>query len=217
MAHWHEPAPQNPLLTDSSSVKVLDSRSEADGTVNMLLQGDRFEKPIHTQMPDGTPAADRLYPILAPTALPYDEFLKACTQCGKCIEACPEHILKPAQKEYEVYGIHDAQGKPTMSFEMGYCRPNCHRCQEACPAGIIVKGGTQKLLGWAQFNSLTCITQTDHVPCDACARHCPTKAIHMTEKDGLMIPRIHTRQCIGCGACEFYCPARPKAIYVEGI
>jgi len=226
MAHWHNNDPLKQYIGNDTSVHVLNT-SHDDGAVNALLQGERYEKQIRTQMPDGSPAASRLYPILAPTSLQFDAFLNACTNCGKCIEVCPEKILRPAQKEYEVYDIKDAQGKPTMSFEMGYCRPNCHRCEEVCPTGIIVKGERRKeeggktirqvRLGWAQFNSLTCITQTDNVPCDACARHCPTKAIHLTEKNGQKIPRIHTHLCNGCGACEFYCPARPKAISVEGM
>ncbi|KAB5330750.1 4Fe-4S dicluster domain-containing protein, partial [Bacteroides stercoris] len=31
------------------------------------------------------------------------------------------------------------------------------------------------------------------------------------------IPVVNTERCIGCGACENLCPARPfSAIYVEG-
>lgn len=31
------------------------------------------------------------------------------------------------------------------------------------------------------------------------------------------IPAVNTERCIGCGACENQCPARPfSAIYVEG-
>jgi NAD-dependent dihydropyrimidine dehydrogenase PreA subunit len=31
------------------------------------------------------------------------------------------------------------------------------------------------------------------------------------------IPAVHENKCIGCGKCEYYCPATPtKAIYVEG-
>ena len=33
----------------------------------------------------------------------------------------------------------------------------------------------------------------------------------------LKIPVVNTERCIGCGQCEYYCPARPlSAIYVEG-
>ena len=35
--------------------------------------------------------------------------------------------------------------------------------------------------------------------------------------DSLKIPVVDTERCIGCGACEYVCPARPfSAIYVEG-
>ena len=31
------------------------------------------------------------------------------------------------------------------------------------------------------------------------------------------IPVVNTEKCIGCGSCEYVCPARPHAaIYVEG-
>lgn len=55
-----------------------------------------------------------------------------------------------------------------------------------------------------------------------CARHCPTAAIQMIPSeagnpDSLKIPAVNTERCIGCGACENLCPARPfSAIYVEG-
>lgn len=35
--------------------------------------------------------------------------------------------------------------------------------------------------------------------------------------DSLKIPAVNEARCIGCGACENLCPARPlSAIYVEG-
>jgi ferredoxin len=36
-------------------------------------------------------------------------------------------------------------------------------------------------------------------------------------KNGLTIPAIDDKICVGCGGCEFICPVRPqRAIYVEG-
>ena len=37
------------------------------------------------------------------------------------------------------------------------------------------------------------------------------------DEESLKIPVVNTERCIGCGACEHLCPARPfSAIYVEG-
>ena len=72
---------------------------------------------------------------------------------------------------------------------------------------------------WVKKN---CIPLTDGVPCGNCARHCPVGAIQMVHSDAEdrrspKIPVIDIERCIGCGACEHLCPARPfSAIYVEG-
>ena len=64
--------------------------------------------------------------------------------------------------------------------------------------------------------------KNDKEDCGNCARHCPTGAIQMIPKDendesSPKIPVVNTERCIGCGACENLCPARPfSAIYVEG-
>ena len=37
------------------------------------------------------------------------------------------------------------------------------------------------------------------------------------DPESVRIPAVDTEKCIGCGACENLCPARPfSAIYVEG-
>ena len=63
---------------------------------------------------------------------------------------------------------------------------------------------------------------TDGVECGNCARHCPSGAIEMVmldeeDEESPMVPAINESRCIGCGACEYVCPARPfSAIMVEG-
>ena len=58
--------------------------------------------------------------------------------------------------------------------------------------------------------------------CGNCARHCPAGAIDMVpsnpdDEESPYIPAVNESRCIGCGACEYLCPARPfSAIYVEG-
>ena len=72
---------------------------------------------------------------------------------------------------------------------------------------------------WVRDN---CVVLTDGVSCGNCERHCPTGAIQMVPSDASnprshRIPVVDTERCIGCGACENLCPARPySAIYVEG-
>ena len=63
---------------------------------------------------------------------------------------------------------------------------------------------------------------TDGVECGNCARHCPSGAILMVpsvagDEHSPKLPVVNEERCIGCGACENLCPARPfSAIHVEG-
>ena len=68
---------------------------------------------------------------------------------------------------------------------------------------------------WIRHN---CVVLTDNVTCGNCAKHCPVHAIQMvTTEDGHEVPAVDETRCIGCGKCEYLCPARPfSAIYVEG-
>ena len=116
--------------------------------------------------------------------------------------------------------------QPEMSYERGYCRPECTKCSEVCPTGAIQlitkRTNPPRRLDMRYGIKENCVVNTDEVNCGNCERHCPTKAIQMVAKDpndpkSLKVPVIDTELCIGCGACEYYCPSRPlSAIYVEG-
>ncbi len=116
--------------------------------------------------------------------------------------------------------------QPESSYERGYCRPECTRCSEVCPAGAITpvtrEEKTAVQIGHAVWVADNCVPLTDGVECGNCARHCPAGAILMVasdpqDTDSPKIPVVNTARCIGCGACENLCPARPfSAIYVEG-
>ena len=117
--------------------------------------------------------------------------------------------------------------QPESSYERGYCRPECTKCSEVCPAGAICKIDKAEKssiqIGHAVWVKENCLPVTDGVKCGNCARHCPVGAITMVPSDpkdesSIKIPVVDTERCIGCGACENLCPSRPfSAIYVEGI
>ncbi len=147
-------------------------------------------------------------------------FFQHCTACQLCVSVCPNQVLRPSSDFERLM-------QPEMSYERGYCRPECTKCSEVCPAGAIKpltreeKSSVQ--IGHAVWIKKNCVPLTDGQSCGNCARHCPTGAIEMipsdaANPDSIKIPAINTELCIGCGACENLCPARPfSAIYVEGL
>ena len=164
-------------------------------------------------------APERQTPLTPPGSLSAKNMALRCTGCQLCISECPNGVLRPSSDL-----LHLMQ--PVMSYERGYCRPECNRCSEVCPAGAIkpimpeVKASTQ--IGHAVWIKKNCIPLTDNVECGNCARHCPTGAIEMVpsnpdDDESPYVPAVNEARCIGCGACEYLCPARPfSAIYVEG-
>lgn len=192
---------------------------------------------------------DRQTPIVPPGAVSLKNMAQHCTGCQLCVSACPNGVLRPSA------GIMTLM-QPESSYERGYCRPECVKCSEVCPAGAILKITPAEKsaisIGHAVWVKENCIPLTDGVSCGNCARHCPTGAITMVPcsevcdsgKDAgkgkghgkgngngngngngkqkrrhgnAMVPLINEERCIGCGACENLCPARPfSAIYVEG-
>lgn len=161
----------------------------------------------------------RQTPIKPPGSQGLNHFSRHCTACQLCVSACPNHILTPSNKITTLM-------QPEMTFEKGYCRSNCTKCSEVCPTGAIHRIDTAEKsaiqVGRAVWVSENCIVNRDSVSCRSCERHCPVGAIILVPKipgdaTSLKIPAIDTERCIGCGACEYYCPARPfAAIYVEG-
>lgn len=161
----------------------------------------------------------RQTPIVPPGARSLGHFSQHCTACQLCVSVCPNDVLRPSTDL-------DRLMQPESSYERGYCRPECTKCSAVCPAGAIQKitpaEKSSIQIGHAVWVAENCVPLTDGVACGNCARHCPAGAITMVSSDPAVpgaprIPAVNTERCIGCGACENLCPARPfSAIYVEG-
>lgn len=162
---------------------------------------------------------DRSTSIVPPGAQGLRNMAAHCTGCQLCVSVCSNRVLRPSA---HLMGLM----QPEVSYERGYCRPECVKCSEVCPAGAILKitpaDKSAIQVGHAVWVKANCVPLTDGVECGNCARHCPTGAIAMVPSDPEMpdspkIPVVNEERCIGCGACENLCPARPfSAIYVEG-
>ncbi len=162
----------------------------------------------------------RQTPIAPPGAKSFDHLREKCISCHLCVSKCPSHVIKPAFLEYGLGGMM----QPKLYFDHGFCNYDCVICGEVCPTGAIQpltkeqKNHTQ--MGRVNFIIENCIVYYDETSCGACSEHCPTQAVRMVPyKDGaLTIPEIEPEICVGCGGCEYVCPAIPyKAIYVEGL
>lgn len=160
----------------------------------------------------------RQTPILPPGAVSQKNMQRHCTACQLCVSKCPNNVLRPSSDPLRFM-------QPESSYERGYCKTGCTRCSSVCPTGAIKhitrEEKTAIHIGKAVWVHWNCVPLRDGVECGNCARHCPTGAITMVEmqtKDGThRVPSVDESKCIGCGACENLCPARPfSAIYVEG-
>lgn len=164
-------------------------------------------------------APKRETPIKPAGSVSLENFSSRCTGCQLCVQACPNDVLRASSK-LETFM------QPEMSYERGYCRPECTKCSEVCPAGAIIKVTREQKtaiqIGHAVWIGQNCVPLRDGVACGNCAKHCPSGAITMMPYDpedeaSPKIPIINEERCIGCGACEHVCPARPfSAIFVEG-
>jgi len=148
-----------------------------------------------------------------------------CIACQLCITNCPNGLLRPSTDPATFM-------QPVMNFTEGFCRPECTRCADICPAGAIrpidrvTKSSTK--IGTAVVDLDTCISAAYGQKCGNCSTRCPAGAITMiavSETDSRLRPLVDAEACIGCGSCEYHCPvgktgsirAEYPAIHVEGL
>lgn len=214
-------APANPINpippTDTTKRSFLLATAMAT-TAAMAQQKDKVVDGGLAQLEDKV-APERQTPLVPPGSRSLKNLAQHCTGCQLCVSKCPNNVLRPSTDLMHLM-------QPVMSYERGYCRPECTRCSEVCPTGSIrpidrdEKSSIQ--IGHAVWIKKNCVPVTDGVACGNCARHCPTGAIEMVQLDdnddeSPKVPAINEQVCIGCGACEYVCPSRPfSAIVVEG-
>lgn len=166
----------------------------------------------------GEKVKQKIYP-LPPGAVSLDRFKSKCTACQLCVDKCPTHVLQPAFMENGLTGMM----QPYMRFKTeSFCNYECKVCSEVCPNGAIVPLSIEQKkltrVGIAVFAKKRCRVFVAEVDCGACSEHCPSQAVRMIDyKDGLTIPKVDAKLCIGCGGCESICPIDPPAIHVNGV
>ena len=92
---------------------------------------------------------------------------EACKACGKCIAACPKHLIElvPYEANYKVRCASQNKGREvTAACEVGCIA--CRICEKNCPAGAIVVE-----------NNIAHIDQEKCTGCGTCAEKCPRKVI----------------------------------------
>ena len=208
------PAPTKP---DNSRRGFLSAATLALTTATLNAQEKKVDGGLAVIVDKKIPK--RATPIVPAGAISLRNFTQHCTACQLCVSVCPNEVLRPSTQLGSFM-------QPEMSYERGYCRPECVKCAEVCPAGAIhpitIVDKSSIRIGHAVWIKENCIPLRDGQPCNNCARHCPSAAIQMVPSDpndpeSIKIPVVNEEKCIGCGACENLCPGRPfSALYVEG-
>ena len=68
-------------------------------------------------------------PITPPGSQSARNMQQHCTACQLCVSVCPNEVLRPSASL-------DTFMQPMMSYERGYCRPECTKCAEVCPTDV---------------------------------------------------------------------------------
>ena len=213
-----EPQPAAPKATDAGRRAFMAGAAIAVGSAALKAQTKKLDGGLAAIIDKQAP--ERTTPLTPFGSESVKDFYRRCTACQLCVSNCPNDVLRPSTSLEHLM-------QPEMSYEKGYCRPECVKCSEVCPAGAIQpltpQEKTQFHIGTATVDRSLCVVEKDGVKCGNCARHCPVGAIMMVrlnpdDPNSLRIPAVDETKCIGCGACENLCPSRPySAIHVNGL
>jgi polyferredoxin len=151
-----------------------------------------------------------------------ETFLSQCIRCGQCLKVCPTSGLQPALWESGLDGVWT----PTLVPRLGYCDYSCHACGQVCPTGAIpnlsLEEKRTRAIGKAEINRDRCLPWAKNTPCIVCEEMCPLapKAVELDtfyvaddagQTVALLRPHMIADRCIGCGICEYKCPAPGEA------
>jgi MauM/NapG family ferredoxin protein len=177
--------------------------------------------------------------MIRPPGATLTNFTSVCMRCGECVRVCPTQGLQPSLLEGGWQNIFT----PRLVPRLGYCSFSCNACSQVCPTGAIppltLEEKKQIPIGLASIDTNRCLPWAYNTICSVCEETCPLaeKAIRLedaeaTNAEGERIiikrPYVVSDLCIGCGVCEYHCPAGGEAaiqvetlpvadIYITGI
>ncbi len=147
-----------------------------------------------------------------------DAFLAHCLRCSECIRVCPTSGLQPVLVEAGAEGLWT----PRLVPRLGYCNYGCNACGQSCPSGAIpaleLEDKRRAVIGIASIDKDLCLPWSKGTPCIVCEEMCPIpeKAVKLEdapvvntygEQVVVQRPSVLDHLCIGCGICEYKCPA----------
>ena len=114
--------------------------------------------------------------------------------------------------------LSDEELKEQTARCMNCGQPFCHAY--GCPLGNLVPDQNRAVAqgDWRRAYALLSVNSDfPEFTSRICPALCEASCVHQLDEESVMIPSVNEARCIGCGACENLCPARPfAAIYVEG-
>jgi polyferredoxin len=160
--------------------------------------------------------------VIWPPGAGATHFSALCTRCAACIRVCPTQGLQPSLFEGGLQNLM----VPHLVPRLGFCDYGCSACGQVCPTGAIPRLALAEKqlvrIGLAAVNRNRCLPWAYGVPCIVCEEACPVpdKAIQLEEIEVqnsqgetilLQRPVVVQARCIGCGVCEYKCPAGGEA------
>ena len=130
--------------------------------------------------------------------------------------------IQPALTEAGLEGLWT----PMLLPRLGYCDYACNACGQVCPVQAIpplsLEEKRRQVIGRAHIDRNRCIPWADYGSCVVCEEMCPLpeKAIALDTYEGpnalgdpvsVQRPQVVAGRGIGCGICEYKCPAAGEA------
>ena len=145
---------------------------------------------------------ETLPPLRPPGAAPGDAFAQLCSACGDCAEACPAMavVLDPLPQ------IKPADKPCALCEDLP--------CIAACKTSALQPTRPEEVsMGLAVWDSEPCLLGSGR-SCSACVDACPVAGAIRIDQGTVAVDGA---RCRGCGTCEYYCPARPRAVTIEAF